>query len=90
MNDKTDNSKQSVQVDLNPETTPIHYTDNINIVVNEDGVVLNFCQVIAPGKLKVVSRVGMSPQHANKFVNKLGSILIQEQGVKNASSRIKN
>ena len=88
--DKMKGKGQSVQVDINPDSTPIYYTDNINIAVNEDGVVLNFCQIIAPGKLKVVSRIGMSGQHAKKFVNKLGAIILQEQGVKQSGSGIKN
>ena len=92
MSNKSDQPVQ-VKVDVNPETTPILYTDNINITMNEDGIVLNFCQLVTPTQLKVVSRIGMSRSHANKFVSKMGSMLVQDEKISVTnpqSSTIKN
>lgn len=55
----------------------ILYTDDINIVVNADGVTLNVTQKI-PGseKREVVARIGMSRRQATKLVEKLGHLLL--------------
>lgn len=84
-----DDKQQSIRIDINAETTPIYYTDNINITINPDGVVLNFCQVVTPNQMKVVARVGMSLDHAKKFVNKMGSLMVNESKM-NQGSKIKN
>ena len=56
---------------------PILYTDNINMFANDDGVILNFTQRIdeknAP---EVVARIGMSREHAKKFISKLTGLLL--------------
>lgn len=71
------NKKNKLKVTLNPDTTPILYTDNISISANEDGVVLNVVQKIAKSTQgRVVSRIGMSRKHAKKLVDSLGKILI--------------
>jgi len=61
---------------LNPESTPILYTDMIDIGVNEDGVTLNVCQKIhAPNHYHIVARVGMSRTQAKKLASELSKIL---------------
>jgi hypothetical protein len=62
---------QKVQIDLNPDHTPILYTDHVMIRASESGVVLDFCQAVGPGRFKVVSRTGMSKAQAHKFVEEL-------------------
>ena len=86
----TDKQKEpSINIDINPDRTPVFYTDNINITMNEDGVVLNFCQKIAAKQFTVVARIGMSQRHAEKFVNKLGSMLVNEKQMKEPA-KLKN
>ncbi len=68
--------KHDIIIDLDPTEVPILYTDNINIVVNEDGVVLNICQKVGPRKYHVITRIGMSTTHAQKVVNKLARVLM--------------
>ena len=63
---------QKVQIDINPETTPILYTDNIMIRASKNGLILEVCQAMGPKRLKVVSRIGMSIEHGQKFVQELG------------------
>lgn len=44
--------------------------------VNEDGVIIDVCQKSgAPNQYQVVSRIGMSKDHAKKFVKKFSEIL---------------
>ncbi|KKR81354.1 MAG: hypothetical protein UU73_C0003G0083 [Candidatus Daviesbacteria bacterium GW2011_GWA1_41_61] len=75
MDDKKD-SDQGIEFNLNLDTTPIFYTDFIQIEANEDGVTLNICQRVgSPKKLRIVSRVGMSREHAKKFVKALKDLL---------------
>lgn len=78
-----DNTKgpSKFQISINPEATPIFYTDNINMSANEDGVVLNVTQRLDPSnQARIVTRVGMSREHAKKFVEKLGQLLLKTEG----------
>lgn len=68
------------KIDINFETTPILYTDQINISTNKSGVVLNVIQKLGITKqARIVARVGMSREHAREFVEKLGSLLIMTE-----------
>lgn len=70
----TKQEEQKIQVAL--PNIPILYTDMIFMNVNEDGVVVDVCQKGGqPNQYQVVSRIGMSKEHAKKFAKKLGEIL---------------
>ncbi len=72
VNDESSN----LNVSVNPNATPILYTDTVFMNVNEDGVTFDVCQRIGTSsQLQVVARVGMSRDHAQKFVQKLSEIL---------------
>ena len=76
--DKKENKDIEFTGDL--ETTPILYTDNINMIVNNYGVVLNITQRIKTGnQFRVIARIGMSREHAKKFVEKLTQLLIRTE-----------
>lgn len=83
---KTDD--QQFQVNLNPETVKILYTDTVFMNVNDDGVIFDICQKVGNStQLQVVSRIGMSREHANKFVKKLSEILALTHGHSQTSSK---
>lgn len=71
-------SNNSSKVNINFDTTPILYTDNINIQANKDGVILNVMQKLG-NNLRIVSRIGMSREHAREFVNKMGNLMIMTE-----------
>ncbi len=74
--DKTGKDKQNVQININSDTTPIFYTDNIYITTNEDGVVLDIAQKLGTtNKVVIVSRIGMSRTHAQKLVKELAKTI---------------
>ncbi|MBN1168423.1 hypothetical protein JXA63_00880 [Candidatus Woesebacteria bacterium] len=78
---KSENKPNLQQVSINLDTTPVLYTDNINLNVNPDGVVLDVMQRLGPtNQTRIVSRVGMSRDHAKKFVEKLGKLLLKSEG----------
>ena len=78
---KQEQVPQQMAVNLNLDTTPILYTDNIYIVTNEDGVVLNIMQSVAgTNQLRIVSRIGMSRNHAKKFVSEMGRLIALTEG----------
>jgi hypothetical protein len=80
MEDKNQPISQ-MQLNVNLDTTPILYTDNIFMSTSEDGVVLDVTQRLgSTNQLRVVSRIGMSRQHAKKFVRELGKILAMTEG----------
>lgn len=63
-------------ISMNIDTTPILYTDNVTIVVNEDGVTVNFLQRVGNGRDQhIVSRIGMSRTHAKKLASHLAKLL---------------
>jgi len=73
--------KTDMAVNINLDTTPILYTDNIFMMVNEDGVVLDIAQTVGPtNQVRVVSRIGMSKVHAQKFLKEMGKLLVMNQG----------
>ena len=77
------------QVNLNPEKVKILYTDTVFMNVNDDGVTFDICQKVGnSNQLQIVSRVGMSRDHAHKFVKKLSEILALTHG--HSQTRDKN
>lgn len=84
MADKTKDTKidtnNGVQVNINLDTTPIFYTDNISIVANSDGVTFDVMQRVGTSnQMRVVARFGMSRDHANKFIKELGKLLVSTE-----------
>lgn len=72
---------QNVSVNVNLDTTPVLYTDNIFMTTNEDGVVLDVAQKLGTtNQIRIVSRIGMSRSHAKKFVKELGKLLAMTEG----------
>ncbi len=67
------------------------YTDNINMTVNPNGVALDVTQRLGPtNQVRIVSRVGMSREHAKKFVEKLGKLLLKTEGEMVTGKKIVN
>jgi hypothetical protein len=87
--DEEKNKSNELKVDVNPENTPILYTDTIFMSANEDGVVLDVCQRIGTSnQAKVVSRVGMSKSHAKKFLKSLTDLLTSSEGAVQTRKKI--
>ena len=75
------NKNGGLNVNINLDTTPILYTDNISISANEDGIVFDFIQRVGvTNQAKVVARVGMSRNHGKKFATELGKLLVITEG----------
>ena len=77
---KKNENKRTVRVSFNPDSTPVLYTDNINMNINDSGVVLNIMQQMGPDQARIVTRIGMSREHAKKFVGKLSELLLLSEG----------
>ncbi len=71
----------NVEVNINLDTTPVLYTDQVFMSANEDGVVLDVGQKIGTSnQMRIVSRIGMSRSHAKKLVAALNDLLSQTDG----------
>jgi len=71
MTEPTNQKNQPVQISVNLDTTPVLYTDNVNLTVNPNGVVLDIMQRLGPtNQVRIVSRIGMSREYAKKFLDK--------------------
>lgn len=78
---KDTTQKQQLAVNINLDTTPILYTDNVFMATNPDGLVLNFGQRLAnTNQMRIVSRIGMSREHAKKFTAEMGKLLAMTEG----------
>lgn len=85
------NKPQGFQIDVNLDTTPILYTDNVSMTTNEYGLVMDCLQKLGPtNQLRIVSRIGMSRQHAKKMLEELGKLLAMTEGQKQTGEKIKN
>lgn len=83
-----DDNKNELKINLNPENVKILYTDTIFMNVNDDGVTFDICQKVgSSNQLQVVSRIGMSKIHAQKFVKKLSEILALTHGHSQTESK---
>ncbi len=82
---------QEVSVNVNLDTTPILYTDNIFMTTNEDGLVFDVCQKLGTtNQVRIVARVGMSRKHAKKFLKEMGNLLAMTEGKGQTSSESDN
>jgi len=74
---------KELAVNVNLDTTPVLYTDQIFMSINEDGLVLDVCQKLGPtNQLRIVSRIGMSKTHTEKFLRELGKLVLMTKGQK--------
>lgn len=80
MDQKQDDQK-GLNVNLNPQATPVLYTENIFMNASEDGVVIDICQRLGnTNQLQIVARVGMSKSHAKKFLKAFGDLINMSEG----------
>lgn len=90
-NQESQNPQQGIGINVNLDTTPILYTDNILMTTNENGLILNICQqILSSNQVRVVARIGMSRQHAKKMLEELGKLLAMTEGQKQTGEKIKN
>lgn len=67
---------QNHDIQVNMTNIPILYTDMVFMNANDDGVIIDVCQKgSSQHQYQVVSRIGMSREHAKKFVKKLSEII---------------
>lgn len=79
VNDELGNAQQ-VTVGVTAHDARIVYTDMIQVMVNNYGVILNFLQGAGPGNQPLaVSRVGMSKEHAKSVLEVLKKTLEQAE-----------
>lgn len=77
INDEQGNPQQ-VTVSVTPHDARIVYTDMIQVMVNNYGVIINFLQGAGPSNQPLaVSRVGMSKEHARSVLEVLKKTLDQ-------------
>ena len=80
--------EQKMNVNLNLDTPPIYYTDNIYISTNPDGVTFNVAQRLGnTNQVRIVSGIGMSRVHAKKFVIELSKLLEITEGQTRTNNR---
>lgn len=67
--------------DAGATDSPVLFTDIVDVIVNKYGVVMNFMQTSssANGKPRVISRVGMSREHAKSLLKILQITLAQTE-----------
>jgi len=66
---------QGVNVNLAADKVQILYTDSVFITSNNYGIVFNVAQSIDDKNQQVVTRIGMSKEHAKALLDVLGKHL---------------
>jgi transcriptional regulator with XRE-family HTH domain len=80
INDDTSDIHNSKTVMITPHDARIVYTDMIQVMVNNFGVIINFMQGAGAGTSPLaVSRVGMSKEHAKSVIDVLTKTLQQAE-----------
>lgn len=80
VNDDNNELLQSKTVLISPQDARIVYTDMIQVMVNNFGVIINFMQGAGSGTNPLaVSRVGMSKEHAKSVIDVLTKTLQQAE-----------
>ncbi len=75
--------KQKVLQILLPSDSRVIYTDMAHIMSNNYGIIINFVQTVGPGQPPiVVSRVGMSKEHARSIIKILEAAVAPEEDQK--------
>lgn len=83
--------EQNMNVNVNLDTTPIFYTDNVFMTTNSDGLVLDFCQKLgSTNTTRIVARIGMSREHAKKVAAQLGKLLALTEGHTETGQKVGN
>jgi len=78
MNDDFGSAKATQTVSISHDDARIVYTDMVQVMVNNYGVIINFMQGAGPGNNPLaVSRVGMSKEHAKSILEVLKTTLDQ-------------
>lgn len=91
MTDENKDQPQPMNVNLDAKQTPIYYTDNLFITSNEDGVVIDVGQRIAStNQVQIVARIGMSREHAKKFVDVLSKNMLVNQAHNQTGKKVVN
>ena len=73
--------QQAVNLNINFDSTPVLFTDNVIMTTNENGFVLNVMQqLINTNQVRVVARIGMSREHAKKVAAEMGRLLAMTEG----------
>lgn len=68
----SDDKKDDNQIRINiPGDQPVLYTDMVQVMSNQYGVVLHFLQLTPNQQATVVSRIGMSKEHAQSLLELL-------------------
>lgn len=81
-------NKQELEVSVNFDTTPIFYTDSISMTSNDDGIVFDVLQRVgSTNKVRIVSRIGMSRNHAKRFIKEAGNLLAITEGQNQAGKK---
>ena len=66
----SENKKREIKISLAPDNK-ILYSDMVQVMSNQYGVVLNFLQLAPGNQAQVVSRVGMSREHLQSLIDLL-------------------
>lgn len=82
MNDEDGGVKETRTVNISQDDSKIVYTDMIQVMVNNYGVILNFMQGAGVNNQPLaVSRVGMSKEHAKSILEVLKKTLEQADNI---------
>jgi hypothetical protein len=78
-------------LNINAQTTPVHFSDHIQMTISENGIVFDVGQrILNTNQIAVVSRFGINREHAKRLLKSLGELLALTEGQVETVRKVKN
>ena len=78
-------------LNINAQTTPVMFSDHIQMTISENGIVFDVGQrILNTNQINVVSRFGINREHAKRLLKSLGEVLALTEGQVETVRKVKN
>ena len=84
-------AEKGFNLNINTQTTPVFFSDHIQMTISENGIVFDVGQrILNTNQIAVVSRFGINREHAKRLLKSLGELLALTEGQVETVRRVKN
>jgi uncharacterized protein YfcZ (UPF0381/DUF406 family) len=83
--------EKGFNLNINTQTTPVLFSDHIQMTISENGIVFDVGQrILNTNQIAVVQRFGINREHAKKMLKSLGELLALTEGQVETVRKVKN
>ena len=78
-------------LNINAQTTPVFFSDHIQMTISENGIVFDVGQrILNTNQIAVVARFGINREHAKRLLKSLGELLALTEGQVETVTKVRN